>query len=181
LKNKSTKMFLQLYFRGRGTNIRNRYGPGTGPILMDDLRCVGNETSIAECRHRGWYSHNCNHREDVSVSCDTSSGSGPSGMWHYAYYFYPHDSVLYDHVPLCQGSFTPNAVRCVSAFVLHVASFLSYTARSRAATIRTTPHCSARSAPHTVWTILHKPAFLSKLLKRLSCFWHDGFQPVLIV
>jgi len=50
----------------------NLYGPGTGPIMLDDVRCVGNETSIAECRHGGWGVHNCYHHDDVSVSCGTS-------------------------------------------------------------------------------------------------------------
>ena len=142
-----TKMFLQLYFRGRGTNIRNRYGPGTGPILMDDLRCVGNETSIAECRHRGWYTHNCNHREDVSVSCDTSSGSGPYSTWFYALSFYPRDSVLTAGTVWpcdCLSRFVYTgcgALRC--GIVLHVASFLSRTSRRQAAARRTAPRCNA--------------------------------------
>ena len=39
---------------------------------MDDVHCVGTETSIAACTHRGWGVHNCDHSEDVSVSCGTS-------------------------------------------------------------------------------------------------------------
>jgi len=52
--------------------IGNRYGPGTGVILLDDVRCVGNETSIHNCRHAGWGINNCDHSEDVSVSCGAS-------------------------------------------------------------------------------------------------------------
>ena len=52
--------------------IGNRYGPGSGLILLDDVKCVGNETSIADCTHRGWAVNNCYHSEDVSVSCGTS-------------------------------------------------------------------------------------------------------------
>jgi len=59
-------------FRYRGTVIGNRYGPGTGNILLDNVHCVGNEMSIANCLHDGWGVHNCNHTEDVSVSCGTS-------------------------------------------------------------------------------------------------------------
>jgi len=46
------------------------YGPGTGEILLDDVHCVGNETSIANCTHGGWGVNNCGHGEDVSVLCD---------------------------------------------------------------------------------------------------------------
>ena len=60
------------HFRYKGTAIANRYGAGTGPILLDNVRCVGNETSIADCPHKGWTNHNCNHSEDVSVSCGRS-------------------------------------------------------------------------------------------------------------
>ena len=50
--------------------IGNRYGPGTGIIWLDNVHCVGNETSIADCNHAGWrLDHLCNHIEDVSVSC----------------------------------------------------------------------------------------------------------------
>jgi len=59
-------------FRYRGTVIGNRYGSGTGYILLDNVNCVGNETSIADCPHRGWGVHSCYHSEDVSVSCGTS-------------------------------------------------------------------------------------------------------------
>ena len=52
--------------------IGNRYGPGTGDILLDDVSCLGNELSIAHCGHRGWGVHYCNHDEDVSVSCGMS-------------------------------------------------------------------------------------------------------------
>jgi len=52
--------------------IGNRYGPGTGVILLDDVHCVGNETSIADCPHRGWGVSNCDRSEDVSVSCGIS-------------------------------------------------------------------------------------------------------------
>jgi len=62
-----------MYSRHTGEDIGNRYGPGTGSIILDDVHCVGNETSIADCPHGGWKVHDCGHGEDVSVSCGTSS------------------------------------------------------------------------------------------------------------
>jgi len=61
-----------IYFRYRGTVIGHRYGNGSGQILLDNVRCVGNEISIADCRYAGWGRHNCDHSDDVSVSCGTS-------------------------------------------------------------------------------------------------------------
>ena len=52
--------------------IGSRYGQGTGFVFLDDVHCVGNETSIADCAHRGWGVHNCQHSDDVSVSCRSS-------------------------------------------------------------------------------------------------------------
>ena len=65
-------IIIVIRFRYRGTVIGNRYGPGTGLIVMDNVRCVGNETSITDCPHTGYLTHNCDHSEDVSVSCGTS-------------------------------------------------------------------------------------------------------------
>eukprot|EP00105_Crassostrea_gigas_P035986 XP_019920134.1 PREDICTED: deleted in malignant brain tumors 1 protein [Crassostrea gigas] len=45
------------------------YGQGSGPIWLDEVDCVGNETKIQDCIHRGWGSHNCDHSKDVSISC----------------------------------------------------------------------------------------------------------------
>ena len=46
-----------------------RFGQGEGPILLDDLRCTGEEGSLLECRHRGIGIHSCGHYEDASVLC----------------------------------------------------------------------------------------------------------------
>jgi len=51
------------------------YGVGKGHIWMDDVQCNGREDSLSECSHRGLGVHNCDHSQDVAVSCvNVSSG-----------------------------------------------------------------------------------------------------------
>ena len=49
------------------------YGRGSGPIMLDDVRCMGWETNIQFCNTTAWYKHNCVHDEDVGVICDTGN------------------------------------------------------------------------------------------------------------
>ncbi|XP_049757157.1 soluble scavenger receptor cysteine-rich domain-containing protein SSC5D [Elephas maximus indicus] len=46
------------------------FGEGAGPILLDDLRCRGNETALRFCPSRAWSQHDCHHREDAGAVCD---------------------------------------------------------------------------------------------------------------
>ncbi|XP_066240409.1 neurotrypsin [Saccopteryx leptura] len=48
---------------------RARFGEGSGPVLLDEVRCTGNELSIEQCARSGWGEHNCGHQEDAGVSC----------------------------------------------------------------------------------------------------------------
>uniref|UniRef100_K1PJG4 Deleted in malignant brain tumors 1 protein n=1 Tax=Magallana gigas TaxID=29159 RepID=K1PJG4_MAGGI len=55
--------------RGAISMSCSTFGFGNGPILLDDVDCLGTETDIGVCKHRGWTIHNCNHVEDVAVRC----------------------------------------------------------------------------------------------------------------
>lgn len=48
------------------------FGPGTGTILLDNLKCNGTEASLQECNHITWNMHNCDHSEDAGVTCSLS-------------------------------------------------------------------------------------------------------------
>ena len=65
----------QLGFRDALNAYRRApYGRGTGPILLDDVICLGNESSIFSCKHDGIENHNCDHSEDAGVRCRNTEG-----------------------------------------------------------------------------------------------------------
>ena len=60
----------QLGYDGVLRAVRNAaFGQGTGQIWLDDVQCVGNETSISQCNHLGLGVHNCRHNKDAGVVC----------------------------------------------------------------------------------------------------------------
>ena len=80
---------------GNASSYRLAYfGPGSGPIHLDDMQCAGNETGLLMCpraNNRPVGSHNCRHSEDVGVRCSAGSprisgapalsGPGNDGRW----------------------------------------------------------------------------------------------------
>ena len=49
--------------------VLQEFGGGTGPILLDDVDCIGSESSLSQCPHAGFRNHDCNRDEDVGVRC----------------------------------------------------------------------------------------------------------------
>lgn len=46
------------------------FGAGTGPIHVDNVKCSGEERSLADCIKQTPGTHNCRHSEDAGVICD---------------------------------------------------------------------------------------------------------------
>ncbi|XP_076860596.1 antigen WC1.1-like [Brachyhypopomus gauderio] len=47
----------------------SHFGPGSGPIWMDDVDCSGSESTLKNCRSAGWGKHNCNQTKTAGVIC----------------------------------------------------------------------------------------------------------------
>ena len=45
------------------------FGEGSGSIWLDNLHCVGSETTPLDCPHGGFGIHNCRHNEDAGAQC----------------------------------------------------------------------------------------------------------------
>ncbi|KAL5011481.1 hypothetical protein ScPMuIL_010032 [Solemya velum] len=47
-----------------------RFGQGKGKIWLDNVMCEGNESIIGMCRHNGWGKEDCDHSEDIGITCN---------------------------------------------------------------------------------------------------------------
>ena len=52
---------------------RSHFGEGVGPILLDELRCRGDEERLLDCNSNVIGDNDCSHSEDAAVTCIPSS------------------------------------------------------------------------------------------------------------
>ncbi|XP_042604014.1 soluble scavenger receptor cysteine-rich domain-containing protein SSC5D-like [Cyprinus carpio] len=63
---------------GEALGVPN-FGPGSGKIWMDGVRCKGSESTLKDCRSKGWGKHNSNcadHSYDAGVRCSETINYG---------------------------------------------------------------------------------------------------------
>ncbi len=65
----SVFIFLYVFLLGAIAVGVNAFGPGTGPVFLDNLLCRGDEISLGECFSSEVGQHNCDHAEDAGVIC----------------------------------------------------------------------------------------------------------------
>ena len=64
-----TISYLLFLLVGAEARLQASFGQGSGPILLDDVRCNGTELLLTNCRNLGFGVHDCAHSQDAGVVC----------------------------------------------------------------------------------------------------------------
>ena len=56
------------------------FGQGTGSIYLDNVACVGTESSLFSCGYSSY--HNCGHSEDAGVRCSSGFTTASKTILH---------------------------------------------------------------------------------------------------
>ncbi|XP_067272763.1 uncharacterized protein [Pseudorasbora parva] len=54
---------------GGAVNSNANFGQGTDQIWLDEVKCLGNESSLSQCSHNGFGVNDCSRRADAGVVC----------------------------------------------------------------------------------------------------------------
>ncbi|XP_076288691.1 uncharacterized protein LOC143213077 isoform X2 [Lasioglossum baleicum] len=78
----ATVICRSLGYGGKAMVKKNGFfGPGEGPIWLDEVSCRGNETQLYRCDHNNWGRHNCDHDEDAGVICTRGDAHDSKSNW----------------------------------------------------------------------------------------------------
>ena len=63
----------QLGFGTYGSTYYTYFGQVSGPIWLDGVKCIGNESALVRCGHTG-FTRSCRNNEVVGVRCYGTQG-----------------------------------------------------------------------------------------------------------
>ena len=62
--------FIVIFLAGATVRFVSTVGPGTGPILLENVGCTGTESRLFDCPNSGLEVNTCTHADnDVGVTC----------------------------------------------------------------------------------------------------------------
>ena len=70
--NEQLHICTQLLSTGASVVSTGVFGPGSGPVFLDEVVCSGTEQDLMECAHAGIGNHICiqsEHEFDVAIMC----------------------------------------------------------------------------------------------------------------